>query len=767
MLRITKGVVVLLSLGGLVCQFASVKSALTHSPKNQQTNKSYANNSITSETYLNVSKLFVLPNSSIDEELVLRPKLICPPDISGLNCGEVLPVPVSTLDDFIAGGGSYEEFCDGTFSISSSDLGDPQDLNYCSDIYSLIRRRYTLTDECGYSKSCLQRFNYQVDNIAPVADCDVLNNVFVGCEDHDVADQLSEWLEASSTSLLAASSDNCRAITVSHNYQEFLIDDFNCDNSDGIMITFHVNDACSQRASCIANILPRPPRPELGQPHDMTGLSCGNSLPEAVTTIEGYLAIGGTVDEHCGKGLSISHEDIGDMSTMDFCSGRSIMIRRRYTVSDGCGNSRSTIQRFEFQPDTEAPSIDCGAMNDFEIDCDKALLEGEIQDWITSMQNKIMKSAIDNCGGMTVTHDYKSGSAADMQCTHGEKMSVSFMVSDACGNMTQCAASILSSLLPPDQESDDNSDQEDDESTEDSTEESEPTALRPEVICVDDVVNINCGDPLPPSVSTLEAFRAAGGEIIQFCDGELSINSEDIGSESNIDICSSTKNILRRRYIITDECGNEKRCLQRIVYQQDVDAPQVECDLTNDLIVDCDTEVSAEDISTWLDLVTSDLEVASNDKCSEVIVTNDYVQGSVNDLSCDDQKDLVVTYIISDECGNATSCSVSILKEETGSTGLVIGNREELKQGSILYQNSPNPFAERTAIKFELGAAAKVRFTVYDLSGKLLFEQTKEHNEGSNTINITRDMLNNISGVVFYALETNGFKEVKTMIILE
>jgi len=28
-------------------------------------------------------------------------------------------------------------------------------------------------------------------------------------------------------------------------------------------------------------------------------------------------------------------------------------------------------------------------------------------------------------------------------------------------------------------------------------------------------------------------------------------------------------------------------------------------------------------------------------------------------------------------------------------------------------------------------------------------------------------MLNNISGVVFYALETRGFKEVKTMIILE
>ena len=744
MLRITKGVVVLLSLGGLVCQFATVHSELSTSPKEQQL-KSYESNSTTIDTYLGLSKLFKLPDLSDNLgnpiEMVVRPKLGCPHDVSELNCGEALPVPFSTLEEFIANGGYYEEFCDGDFSLSSGDLGDPMDLDYCSDAHSLIRRRYTLTDACGYSKSCLQRFVYKSDNTPPTVDCNVVQEMFIDCNDHDMEEQVRAWIESSKSKLLDASSDNCTGRTVSHNYVDNIQDLLNCDDANGHLVTYYVNDACGQRASCETKVLLRSPRPELNQPHDKSGLSCGDELPAAATNMEEYKAIGGSAEDYCGKGLLLSHKDIGDLENMDYCRDRPIIFRRKYTVTDGCGNTRSTIQRFEFTRDTEAPSISCESMSDFVVDCDKVLLEGEIQEWISSMENKIMKSATDNCGGMTVNHNYLEDSAADMDCAGGAQMPISFTVSDACGNSSQCAAAIVSS--------------------------SSPTVERPEVICVDDVVNISCGKPLPSIALTLEDFRAAGGEIIKFCDGELSIRSEDIGSESNIDICSASKNIMRRRYIINDECGNETRCLQRITYEQDVTAPAVDCDLTNDLIIDCDIEASSEDINTWLDLVQSDLEVASTDNCGSISITNDYSEGTADDLDCNDNNELVITYVISDACGNATSCSVSIHKEDSGSTGLVIGNKKELSEGSILYQNSPNPFEDRTTIKFELDQASKVRFTIYDLSGKLLFEQSREHNEGLNTINITRDMLNNISGVVFYALETNGFKEVKTMIILE
>jgi len=390
--------------------------------------------------------------------------------------------------------------------------------------------------------------------------------------------------------------------------------------------------------------------------------------------------------------------------------------------------------------DTEPPVIDCGSMNDFVVDCDKSLLEGDIQEWIATMQNKIMQSATDNCSTMSVSNNYAAGSAAKMDCTGKDVMRISFNVSDACSNTSSCHASITSNLSQ---------------------------AGRPDVICVTDIDNILCGEQLPKAMSTIEDFTNAGGEIINYCDGEISIRAEDIGSINTVNICSARTNILRRRYIINDNCGNERRCIQRLIFQQDIEAPSVDCDLTNDLIINCNTDASEQDISDWINSVADDLEVASSDNCSGLSISHNYIPNSAVSLNCSDNKELVVTYLISDDCGNTNSCSVSIFKEDTGSSGLILGNRIAKLKTIQLFQNVPNPFEESTSIKFELKKADKVRLTVYDMNGKLLYEQSKEHDEGLNTILITRESLNNVSGIVFYSLEADGFKEVKTMVLLE
>lgn len=740
MLPTTKGVILLLSLSGLLFPLNNIITQLDDAPKNQEKDYSFL------ETPHVLSNTFAATDlsdkHSSSQDLGLRPKLNCPYDESGFKCGEALPIPYSTIKDFLEKGGSYSEFCEGDFSLSSTELGDPKNLDYCSDILNISRRRYTLTDACGYSKSCIQRFVFDLDSTPPETDCSVISDVFVGCEDFDMEDQVQEWIEETESALLAASTDNCVAITADHDYLSNAKEELSCDEAGGIIVTYHVYDACGQRVSCQASILPRPPKPNVGQPHDKSGFICGASLPEPATTIEEYIALGGNIEEHCGRGLTLSYTDIGDLASMDFCSDRPIIVRRRYTVTDGCGSTRSSIQRFEFARDTEAPSVDCGEMSDFTVDCDKSLLDGEIQDWISSMQNKIMKSATDNCSAMTIEHNYTAGAAADMDCAGSDKMIISFSVSDACGNTSNCEAFIISNLP------------------------SEPVQ-RPDVICVSDIDAVKCDEDLPFAVNTLNEFAAAGGEIINYCEGKISISSEDIGSANSVDICSNTGNIMRRRYIIEDECGNERRCIQRIFFEQDVEAPSVDCDLTNDLIINCDAQVDDEDIHTWLDLVTDELDIASSDNCSGISITNDYIANAVSSLDCADNNNLVVTYIISDECGNASSCSVSILKEETGSDGLVLGNKTSKLNSILLHQNAPNPFEESTMISFELKEAAEVRLTVYDMSGKLLWEHSEEHNEGVNTINVTRDMLKNISGVVFYSLEAHGFKEVKTMIILE
>ena len=738
MLRTTKGVIVLLSLCGLLFQLNSINTKLEDSPKNQPIENLFLNSANVASNML--SHVDVFDKITKQTKPDFRPKLICPIDLSGLQCGEALPVPYSRIEDFLENGGSYEEFCEGEFSLSSSDFGDPDQLNYCSEVFSLARRRYTLTDACGYSKSCIQRFVYELDTEAPVVDCSVIEDFYVDCEAYDREEQVQQWIQETKVALLAVSTDNCGIRNASDNYLENVQEEVGCDPSEALMVTYYIYDACGQRVSCNASIKPKPPKPNLSQPHDKAGFICGDALPAAATTIEEYIALGGSIEEHCGRGLSLSHTDIGDLESVDFCSDRPIIIRRRYTVTDGCGNSRSSIQRFEFSRDEEAPSIDCGSMNDFTIDCDKSLLEGDIQEWISSMQNKIMKSATDNCSALEISHNYTAGSAADMDCTTTDQMNVSFSVSDACGNTSRCTASIISNL---------------------------PSVPRPEVICVTDIEGIRCGDNIPAGAATLAEFTAAGGEIIDYCDGQISISSELVGTRDDIDICTNISNVMRRRYIITDECGNERRCIQRLIFEQDIVAPEVDCDLTNDLIVNCSTTVNDEDVVSWLTLVEDDLAIASSDNCSDVTITNDYTENAVESIDCNDNSELIVTFLIADDCGNSSSCSGSIIKQEMDTDGLVLGNKIDRINAIKLHQNSPNPFEESTAISFELRERTKLRLTVYDMSGKLLFEQSKEHNEGVNTINITRDMLNNISGVVFYSLEANGFKEVKTMIILE
>jgi len=317
MLRTTKGVV-LLSLAGLLFTYVDICTKLGDYPKTKPIvkiqNVSFANYAVT------IAKLFFLQNSSSSdlekEESMVRPKVNCPPHQSGLQCGEVLPVPISNIEDFLAQGGSYEELCEGDFSISAIEFDT--NLDYCSESFSLIRRKYTLTDACGYSKSCIQRFVYDQDNEAPQADCSVITDMYVDCEDYNIEDQVQEWLQDSKTALLAASSDNCVAMTGSHNYLDNVQDELGCEPESGLTVTYYIYDACGQRASCQATIKVRPARPSVGQPHDKAGFVCGEKLPVPATTIEEYIALGGEIEEHCGKGLSLSHEDIGDVESVNY-----------------------------------------------------------------------------------------------------------------------------------------------------------------------------------------------------------------------------------------------------------------------------------------------------------------------------------------------------------------------------------------------------------------------------------------------------------------
>jgi hypothetical protein len=103
----------------------------------------------------------------------------------------------------------------------------------------------------------------------------------------------------------------------------------------------------------------------------------------------------------------------------------------------------------------------------------------------------------------------------------------------------------------------------------------------------------------------------------------------------------------------------------------------------------------------------------------------------------------------------------------------ILNNNEivTLPNNYILYQNYPNPFNSTTQIKFSVPNKSKVTLKIYNILGqnvKTLIDRVLEPNQ--YTVNWNgRDENKNIcgSGLYFYCLEGEGFKEIKKMVLIK
>lgn len=82
-----------------------------------------------------------------------------------------------------------------------------------------------------------------------------------------------------------------------------------------------------------------------------------------------------------------------------------------------------------------------------------------------------------------------------------------------------------------------------------------------------------------------------------------------------------------------------------------------------------------------------------------------------------------------------------------------------------LYQNNPNPFADNTVIGFNLTKAAPATLTLYDVTGKVIKKINNQYPAGYNEITI-KAADNLTQGIIFYELESEGYKATKKMIYL-
>src|SRR5262249_52410332 len=88
--------------------------------------------------------------------------IICPGDLS-LQCASEVPAAATTKAGFLAQGGTMTGGCGDPVTVSSSDAISNQT---CANKYTLIRT-YTVTDACGFSRTCDQAITVN-DTMAPV-----------------------------------------------------------------------------------------------------------------------------------------------------------------------------------------------------------------------------------------------------------------------------------------------------------------------------------------------------------------------------------------------------------------------------------------------------------------------------------------------------------------------------------------------------------------------------------------------------------------------
>jgi hypothetical protein len=97
---------------------------------------------------------------------------------------------------------------------------------------------------------------------------------------------------------------------------------------------------------------------------------------------------------------------------------------------------------------------------------------------------------------------------------------------------------------------------------------------------------------------------------------------------------------------------------------------------------------------------------------------------------------------------------------------LRFANATAAQVGFALYQNEPNPFSERTVIRFDLPKATKATLRVYDELGRTLYTTTSDYAAGDHTIALTKEHVT-AKGVLFYTLTTPDASATMQMVRMD
>jgi len=88
------------------------------------------------------------------------------------------------------------------------------------------------------------------------------------------------------------------------------------------------------------------------------------------------------------------------------------------------------------------------------------------------------------------------------------------------------------------------------------------------------------------------------------------------------------------------------------------------------------------------------------------------------------------------------------------------------ESGIVLYQNMPNPWSDKTDIKYFMPVSQNVVVTLYDVNGRTIYQEQKMGQQGINVLSMYKSDINQ-SGVFYYELVSVNTKLIHKMIIID
>ncbi len=329
------------------------------------------------------------------------PVINCPANVV-INCSDnTLPAA--------NGKATASDYCTASLFINISYTDDLTLAGQCNGS-GKIYRTWKAVDQCGNFSTCVQTIEI-VDHQAPEIQCPA--SYAISCE----ADR------SPATQGYARAVDNCTApADIKITFKDDLSNLTGCNHTGNLYRTWTATDACGNKTTCVQVLTIEDKKPPVVTAPPAITISCESSQDPSVT---GNIIM----SDNCtpASGLTVVLTD--DFTAVVGCNHTGT-IKRKWVVTDPCGNSTSVNQNIRIVDNTP-PTIVCGAS--LEVNCGDSVDPSVLG----------FPTISDNCtpvAEMSLLHfDNTTGLNG---CNGTGTLLRTWVVYDACGNLSSCLQSI-------------------------------------------------------------------------------------------------------------------------------------------------------------------------------------------------------------------------------------------------------------------------------------------------------------------------------------